>query len=93
MTIEPVPGWQLYLCSAVGALLLWIKLSVQKREVHSFGDVLERIFPSSPRIRYLSQFIIFVLFGGFIGILLVGPYTQVQAVSAGVAWSRLAAKD
>ena len=93
MIVEIVPYWQLYIFSSVGALLLWTKASISNKKVHGFGDVLEKMFPTSPRIQYLGQFIVFVGFGGFIGIIAVGPYTQLQALAGGVAWSRLAAKD
>lgn len=93
MTVDVIPTWQLYCFSAAGALLLWTKLATKSKKIHGFGDVLEQIFPGSPRTQYIIQFLIFVGFGGCVGVWAVGPYTQMQAIAGGMAWSRLAAKD
>ena len=93
MRVELVPGWQLYLYSALGALCLWIKADIQHKKVHGFSDILENILPEKERAQYLFLFVVFVLFGGFIGLIFVGPFTQLQAIAGGMAWSRLAARD
>lgn len=92
-TVIIPPYWQMFIFSSVGALLLWMKLSIHKKKVHALSDVVEQLFPESLRAQYIIQFVFFVIFGGFIGVLFVGPYTQLQAVAGGVAWSRLAARD
>jgi hypothetical protein len=76
----------------IGALLLWGRLTLQKKKLYSYGDVLEHVI-KSPGTRYVIQFVIFVVFGGFIAKILVSPTTAAQAVAAGMAWSRLTAKD
>lgn len=91
--VDIIPYWELYAFSCVGALLLWTKMTNINKKVHGFGDILEKVAPNSPRFQYLTQFIIFVFLGGFVGVLAVGPYTQLQALAGGVAWSRLMAKD
>jgi hypothetical protein len=93
VAIEMAPTWQLYCFSAAGSLLLWTKLNAKNKKIHGFGDVLEQLFPSSPRMQYLLQFLVFVVFGGCVGVWAVGPFTQMQALAGGMAWSRLAAKD
>lgn len=76
----------------IGAVVLWGKLTLQKKKLYSYGDVLEQIF-TSERLRYIAQFAVFVLLGGFIAKMLVSPATEAQAIAAGMAWSRLTAKD
>jgi hypothetical protein len=93
MTPDIDPTWQLYLFAAAGCILLWMKMSARNQKIHGLGDILEHAFPTSKRVQVLSQFAIFVGFGSVIAIFAVEPYTNLQALSAGVAWSRLAAKD
>lgn len=88
-----MPYYQLLLISSSGALVLWIKATLGSKKIHGLGDVLETLLPDNPRAVYILQFLIFVFFGGYIGVLAVGPITQTHAFAGGVAWSRLAAKD
>jgi hypothetical protein len=83
----------MYFFSCVGALILWMKSNAAVRQIHSLGDIVECIFPESERAARITKFVVFVFLGGFIGVLFVTPSTPVQAASAGIAWSRLAAKD
>jgi len=87
------PNFKLYLVSCSGALLLWTKATIGNKKIHGLGDVLENLLPNSPRARYLIQFLVFVLLGGYAGIAVVSPVTQAQALAGGMAWSRLAARD
>lgn len=73
--------------------MLWTKLNVQYKKINALGDIVEKIFPDSSRVQYIVQFLVFVILGGLVGVVCVGPYTQAQAVAGGIAWSRLAAKD
>jgi hypothetical protein len=93
VTITVPSAWELYLFSCVGALLLWTKLTVEKKKIHGFFDVISKLIPDRPNVQYTITFVTLVLLGGFIGVLFVGPYTHLQAVAGGVAWSRLAARD
>lgn len=83
----------MYFFCCVGSLVLWMKSKAHVKQANSLGDIVDHLFPSSQRAGALVKFLVFVLFGGFIGVLVVTPVTAVQAMSAGVAWSRLAAKD
>lgn len=76
----------------IGAIVLWGKLSLQKKKLYSYSDVLEQII-SSEKTRYVVQFLVFIVLGGFIAKIIVGPATEAQAIAAGMAWSRLTARD
>jgi len=82
----------MYAYCSFGALLLWSKLTAQKKKMQSYGDVIEAIF-TSPRAALIMQFIVFVLLGGLVAKILVAPITETQAMAAGMAWSRLTARD
>ncbi len=86
------PLWVLYLCSMSGALMLWVKSSLKHRKVYGFSDLAEQLFPNYPRLQYIFVFVSFVLFGALVGLFVGGPTTIRQAFTAGVAWSRIAAK-
>ena len=92
-TAQPISIWFLYACSVSGALLLWAKATLHKKKIFGFGDIAQRLFPNWEAAQYLFQFVTFVLFGGFIAMVVTGPVTVVQAVTGGVAWSRIASKD
>lgn len=91
--IELPKELSLYLVSCSGALLLWIKVNMGSKKVHGLGDLLEKLIPNHPGAQYILQFLFFVFFGGYIGILAVTPTTSAQALAGGMAWSRLTAKD
>lgn len=79
----------LYLFSVCGACLLWAKTTIQRKKAFGFGDIIERLIPNSKASQYIIQFLVFVLFGGLIGLVLAGPDTARQAIAGGIAWSRI----
>lgn len=85
-------GLVMYIWSVFGAMLLWTKITAQKKKLNIFGDILEHLI-SSPGARTVVQFLIFVFFGALIAVEVVAPITQSQALAAGMAWSRLTARD
>lgn len=93
ITVDAAPDWQLYLYGALGAVVLWIKLSKMNKKIHALGDLLDELIPQHPRVSKLLQFLVFVGLGSVVGKIAVDPYTQMQAFAGGLAWSRLAAKD
>jgi hypothetical protein len=93
MTVTLIPLWQVYAYGALGAIVLWIKMSKANKKIHGLGDLFEALLPNHPRIAMVCQFTIFVVLGTVVGKIAADPYTQMQAFAGGVAWSRLAAKD
>lgn len=82
----------LYMFCVFGALLLWVRTSSKSKSIHGLKDVFDKFFVSSNK-SYVFQFLFFILFGGFAGYVAVAPITATHALAAGMAWSRLAAKD
>ena len=83
----------MYFFACAGALLLWMRLKADVRKANSLSDLFDILFPGSQKVAAIGKFVFFILFGGFVGVLFVAPTTPVQAATAGVAWSRIAAKD
>ena len=83
----------MYFFSCVGSLVLWMKSNARAKQVNSLGDIIDHIFPAGNRFGEILKFLVFVLFGGFLAVLVVAPATAIQAMTAGVAWSRVVAKD
>ncbi|OJW24784.1 MAG: hypothetical protein BGO58_04305 [Sphingopyxis sp. 65-8] len=82
----------LYLFCVFGALLLWMKSSMNSKKFNGLSDVFEKITDRDGAI-YVMQFLFFIFVGGLAGFVVVSPITQTHALAAGMAWSRLAARD
>ena len=83
----------MYIFACTGALLLWLRLRSDLRSANSLSEFFDNILGDKSKLAAVAKLSFFILFGGFIGVLFVSPSTPVQAASAGMAWTRLAAKD
>lgn len=82
----------LYLFCAFGALLLWTKASMASKRYNGLSDIFSKL-TNREGLAYILQFLFFVVVGGFAGFVVVEPVTQTHALAAGMAWSRLTARD
>lgn len=83
----------MYVFSALGAALLWTKSTALRKKALGFGDIAEVIFPNSKKLQYLIQFGAFVGIGAIIGVVVASPESPIQALTGGVAWSRIISSD
>lgn len=85
--------FSMYFFSCAGALLLWMRVKGDLRRSNSLSEFFDTLFEGAERKSAFAKLTFFILFGGFVGVLLVAPTTPVQAATAGLAWTRIAAKD
>lgn len=85
--------WSMYFFSCSGAILLWMRLKADLRDQNSLAELFDAMLRDSEGFAMVGKFMFFIMFGGFVGVLFVEPATPVQAATAGIAWSRIAAKD
>jgi hypothetical protein len=83
--------FSLYGYTAAGAIILWGKLAKQGRGVYFLSDLLA-IYVPSERWRRVIEPLIFVAFGTYIAVGVIGPTTERQAFAAGLGWTGLASK-
>ena len=85
--------FEMYAYSALGAALLWTKSTVTRKKALGFGDLAELIFPNSLKMQYAIQFVAFVILGALVGVAVASPGSPIQAITGGVAWSRIISAD
>ena len=86
-------GIDMYIYSGVGSALLWAKSTALRKKALGFGDLAETLFPNSKGTQYLIQFVAFVVVGAVVGVVVASPSEPVQALTGGVAWSRIISSD
>ena len=90
---EPIATYYLYIDAAIGAAILWAKLGKTNRRVYGLSDVVEMLISENwPRVRMISEFVIFLLIGTYVSVALFDPSTGGQALAAGLGWTGLASK-
>ncbi len=87
------PALEMYGYSALGAALLWTKSTILRKKALGFGDIAEILFPNSKNFQILIQFAAFVIIGALVGVGVASPGSPVQAITGGLAWSRIISSD
>jgi hypothetical protein len=79
--------------TALGSVVFWSRNGRKKLRVYVLSDFFDAMRISEQnRVRYATEFLLFVLFGIAIGVGVIGPSTIPQALTAGFAWTGVVAK-
>jgi len=72
--------------TAVGAIGYWGLKGRTKLRVYTLSDLIERL-NWSDRACYVTEFLVFIVLGCFVGVGVVEPTNPRQAITAGLAWT------
>jgi hypothetical protein len=86
--VKPMGLILTYGYTALGAVFLWGRWGRTKLKTYVLSDIVA-LFPISDGVKHILEFLIFIVFGGIVGVALTNPMTPAQAIVAGLGWTSL----